>query len=258
MPLPASIRAVLVDLDGVLYVGNEAVPGAVDALARLRAAGLRLRFLTNSSRSPRRAILDKLARLGFSIREDEIQTAALATKRLVEQRGLRPHYLIHPDIEQEMGPSDPEPTVVVLGDAGPYFSYERLNRAFRLLMQGLPLIVMAKNRYFKEADGLSLDMGAFVTGLEFSAGVSAEVVGKPARAYFETALGDLGVSPYEAVMIGDDLDHDIEAAQQAGIAGILVRTGKFRPQDETQARARPTLVVDDFAAAVASIMGKAR
>jgi len=242
--------AVLIDLAGVLHVGDTALPGAVDALARLRAAGFKLRFLTNTTRSPRSAIAQMLTGLGFDIAEDEIQTAAAAAKHVVDTRHLKPFYLIHPDLEAEMGPSAEAPDALVMGDMGPHLTYERLNRAFRLLMDGAPFIAMARNRYFKEADGLSLDMGAFVTGLEFSSGTGAEIVGKPASGFFHAALDTLGVAATNAVLIGDDLHDDVGAAQEAGIPGILVRTGKYRPEDEQDDEVVPARVVDDFAAAV--------
>lgn len=248
--LPARPQAVLIDLAGVLHVGDQALPGAVDALVRLRASGLPLRFLTNTTRSPRRAVVELLQGLGFAVGPDEVQTAVVATRQLIEQRGLHPHVLAHPDIAEEIGPSSPTPDAVVLGDAGPYFTFEAMNSAFRLLMRGLPLIAMARNRYFKETDGLTLDMGAYVTALEYGAGVKAEVVGKPARPFFQGALAALGVSPAQAVLIGDDLHDDIGGAQAAGIAGMLVRTGKFRPADEADPNVRPAAVVDDFTAAV--------
>lgn len=250
MRLPGDIKAVLVDLSGVLYVGDAALPGAAQALQRLRANVPSIRFLTNTTRSPRASILKRLAAMGIAVAAEEVYTAPLATRQLVAQRGLRPHYLVHPDLEEEMGASDPDPTAVVLGDAGPYFTYDRLNQAFRLLMRGLPLIVMARNRYFKESDGLSLDMGAFVAALEYSSGVQAEVVGKPALPFFEAALRDAAAHASATVMIGDDLHDDIEGAQRAGIAGILVRTGKFRPEDERDESVRPALIVDHFPAAV--------
>lgn len=252
--LPATPKAVLIDLAGVLHVGDQAIPGAVDALARLRAAGLPLRFLTNTTRSPRQAIVDLLVGLGFDVAADEVQTAALATRHLVQSRGLRPHWLVHPDIAAEMGPSDPNPDVVVLGDAGPHFTFDGLNHAFRLLMTGCPLIAMARNRYFKEPDGLTLDLGAFVAALEYGAGVTAEIVGKPAAPFFLGPLAELDVAPGEAVLIGDDLRDDIGGAQAVGIPGILVRTGKFRPGDEADPTVRPALVVDDFGAAVAVLL----
>lgn len=254
MTLPIAPKGILIDLAGVLHNGDEAVPGAVDALRVLRASGLPLRFLTNTTRSPRQRIVASLRQMGFAVEPDEIQTAVLATRSLVEQRRLHPHYLIHPDIRHEIGRSHADPDAVVLGDAGHEFSFEALNRVFRLLMEGMPFIVMARNRYFREKDGLSLDMGAFVTGLEFSSGRQAEVVGKPAHPFFLSAVGDLGIAPEQAVLIGDDLADDIGGAQAAGIAGVLVRTGKFRPGDEAHARVKPDAVVDDFAAAVAAVL----
>lgn len=247
-------QAVLIDLAGVLHTGDMALPGAVAALARLRGSGLPLRFLTNTTRSPSASVIARLQRMGFDLHPGEVQTAVLATRKLVAMRGLKPHYLVHPDIADEIGPSSRKPDCVVLGDAGVHFSYEALNFAFRLLMQGLPLLAMARNRYFMEEDGLSLDMGAYVAGLEYSSGRPAEIVGKPARAFFAAALADLGIAAANAVLIGDDLADDIGGAQSAGIAGILVRTGKFRPEDERHATIRPERVVDDFAAAVAALL----
>ncbi len=243
MRLPAQPEAVLIDLAGVLHVGDDAIPGAAAALTRLRAAGLPLRFLTNTTRSPRQAIVNLLQGLGFDIAADEVQTAARATRQLVDQRGLRPQYLIHPDIADEMGPSHPEPNAVVIGDAGPHFTFDGLNAAFRLLMQGMPLIAMARNRYFRETDGLTLDVGAFVAALEYAAGIEAEVVGKPARPFFDGALRELSVGPAAAVLIGDDLRDDIGGAQQAGIAGILayrkvLPAGRARRGSSSGARRR--------------------
>jgi HAD superfamily hydrolase (TIGR01458 family) len=192
--------------------------------------------------------------MGFVIAASEIQTAVLATRHLIEQRSLRPHYLTHPDIADEIGNSHSKPDAVVLGDAGDHFTYPALNTVFRLLMQGLPFIVMARNRYFKEKDGLTLDMGAFVAGLEYSSGIKAEVVGKPAAPFFLSALEELGIAPENAVLIGDDLSDDIGGAQAAGIPGMLVRTGKFRPGDDQHPEIRPAATVDDFTAAVSRLL----
>jgi HAD superfamily hydrolase (TIGR01458 family) len=250
-----SPKAVLIDLAGVLHTGDDALPGAVRALDRLRASGLPLRFLTNTTRTPSGILFAKLQRMGFTLAASEIQTAALAARTLVRSRGLRPLWLIHPDIADEMGASDPDPNVVVLGDMGTHFTYPILNHAFRLLMQGLPLMAMARNRYFMEPDGLSLDMGAFVAGLEYSAGIKAEITGKPAPAFFNAALAELGIDAVEAVLIGDDLSDDIGGAQAAGIPGILVRTGKYRDGDDAHPEIRPAAIYDDFTAAVDGLLG---
>lgn len=252
---PERPKGILIDLAGVLHTGNTAIPRALAALYRLRMAGIPLRFLTNTTRSPRTAIVRMLAGMGFDTRESEIITAVHATRKYVEARGLHPHWLVHPDVREEVGPDAAEPDAVVLGDAGPHFTFESLNTAFRQLMQGLPLIAMARNRYFQEADGLSLDLGAFVSALEYSSGVNAMIIGKPSPAFFAAALADMGVAAPDAIMIGDDLRDDIQGAQAAGIRGILVRTGKYRPQDEEASGERPALIVDDFASAASSILG---
>ena len=253
---PRRPKAALIDLAGVLHVGDQAIAGAVAALARLRVAGLRLRFLTNTTRTPRRKIVDKLRLMGFDIDEDEVQTAAQAALRLVRERQLHPLYLVHPDLVDEVGPSAAQPDAVVLGDMGPFLDYAQLNAAFRLLMGGKPFIAMAKNRYFMEEDGLSLDMGAFVVGLEFSSGRAAEIVGKPAPAFFHTALATLDVAPADAVVIGDDLHDDIGAALAAGIPAILVRTGKYRPGDDADPAVKPDFVADDFAQAADILLAR--
>jgi HAD superfamily hydrolase (TIGR01458 family) len=256
MLLPTNPQAILIDLAGVLHIDDEPLPGAAEALVALRASGLPIRFLTNTTRSPRSRIVAKLRQIGFAIEADEIQTAVLATQNLVRQRNLHPHYLVHPDITEEIGNSHEAPDAVVLGDAGPHFDFASLNQVFRLLMRGLPFIVMARNRYFMEKDGLTLDMGAFVAGLEYSSGRTAEVVGKPALPFFRAALDELGIAAERAVLIGDDLADDIGGAQAAGIPGILVRTGKFRATDEAHLEIRPAVIVDDFPAAVATLLGR--
>lgn len=246
-------KGVLIDLAGVLHTGDTLIPGALEGLERLRDAGIPLRFLTNTTRSTRATVVHKLVRMGLRIEETEVMTAVHATRQYVKDHGLHPHWLIHPDIAGEIEVDDLAPDAVVLGDAGTYFSFDAMNTAFRLLMQGLPLIAMAKNRYFQESAGLTIDMGAYVTALEYASGTAATIIGKPAPAFFHAAASDMGLACNELVMIGDDLRDDVLGAQAAGIPGILVRTGKYRPQDEQVQEAqtdRPLFVADDFFRAV--------
>ncbi|MEM8738911.1 MAG: TIGR01458 family HAD-type hydrolase [Planctomycetota bacterium] len=267
MPV-TSIQAVLIDISGVLAVGGEAVPGSVAALRRLREAGRAVRFLTNTTRKPRSALVGELRAMGFEIETDEVFTAPLAARRVIEQQGWRPHLLVHDAVREDFAglPTD-RPNAVVLGDAADGFTYASLNEAFRVLMGGHEsgvepsggggvLVSMGSNRYFRDGDGaLSLDMGPFVAALAFAAGVEARVTGKPAAAFFRAALQDMGVRPGAAVMIGDDLPNDIGGAAVCGVAGVLVRTGKFRPADEHDAEVQPEAVCDDFAAAVDWVLG---
>lgn len=254
-----ALRAVLIDIDGVLHVGQDPVRGAIAALRRLRDAGLRLAFLTNTTRRTRQVLVQSLSRMGFDIAPDEVQTAALAARAVVERRGLRPHLLVHPELMPDWAGIDRgEPNAVVVGDAGPGFTYDAMNAAFRVLMrdQSVPLIAMGANRYFRDDDGLSLDMGPFVTALEFAARRQAEYTGKPAAAFFETALATLDVPAAAAAMIGDDLENDVVAAQAVGLHGVLVRTGKYRPQDEQEPDSPAQAVADDFAAAVDHLLDR--
>lgn len=227
------IKGVLLDLCGVLYVGSRALPGALKAVAELERSGLAVRFVTNSSRSTRRLIWEKLTRMGFAIPPEHIYTAPMAVRRYLREHGLRPYLIIHPHLQPEFAdfPQN-DPNAVVLGDAGPAFCYEHLNAAFRLLLDGAPLLSVGDNRYFLEDDGLSLDVGPFMMGLEYATGRQALVIGKPAAAFFHAALAEIGCRPEEAVMIGDDAASDVAGAGRAGLRGVLVQTGKYRAGDE--------------------------
>lgn len=244
------LRTVLLDLGGVFYEGSRLIPGALEALARLRSSGLALRFVTNTTRQSRASLLQELTGRGLAIAEAELLTPAAAARDLLLSRGLRPLLLIHPDLAPDFAGLDTtNPNAVVVGDAGDHFSYAGLNQAFRLLQRGAPLLALGRNRYFQDGDGLSLDAGPFVAALEYAAGAQAELLGKPAPALFAAALRGPACQPAEAVMIGDDVEADVNGAIDAGLRGILVKTGKYRPGDESRLKPGGT-VADDIGAAV--------
>ncbi len=227
------IKAMLLDLSGVLYIGDEVVPGAHEAIAKLREAGVPFRLVTNTTRSTRRQIAAKLEKLGFDFPEAWIFTPPMAVRQYLERHGLRPHLLVHPALLDEFSDFDTtDPDVVVMGDAGEYFTYDRLNAAFRVLQGDAEFIAMGDNRYFREADGLSLDIGPFVKALEYASGKTATIVGKPARAFFLEAVRDLGCEPGEVLMVGDDAQADVGGALNAGLQAALVMTGKYQAGDE--------------------------
>lgn len=250
-------RAVLLDLGGVVYVGDSALPGAIEAVARLRKAGLALRFLTNTTRRPARRLIADLARLGLAVDADELLTPAALARDWLAGAGASPHLLVHEALEEEfVGCPRSGPPAVVIGDAAERFDYARLNRAFRLIENGAWFLALARNRSFRDADGaLSLDAGPFVAALEYASGRGAVTLGKPSTEFFARALDALGVDPAGAVMIGDDVEADIGGAQAAGIVGVLVRTGKYREGDEARIDPAPAHVADDLAAATDWILG---
>jgi HAD superfamily hydrolase (TIGR01458 family) len=251
----AMIKGVLLDLSGVLYVGKKPLPGAHEALRRLVASGLPTRFVTNTTRSPRNAILAKLAGMQFRAADDTLFTAPQAALAYIEQQDLHPYLLIHPDLQGEF-PQHPHEAwdSVLVGDAGAEFTYHNLNTAFRIVIDGAPLLAMGYSRYFKESQGLSLDIGPFVAALEFAADVRAKVLGKPAPEFFEAAVSGLGCEPEQVVMVGDDAQADVGGAIAAGLQGVLVRTGKYRPGDEDSIEQPSVMAVDDITAAVEWIL----
>lgn len=248
----SSIKGVLLDIGGVVYVGAQALPGAVEAVQRLRQAGLALRYLTNTTRTPRRGVLAKLRGFGLDAGEDELFMPAIAARNYLEAQGLSPHLLIHPALDEDFAglPAGPDEAVVV-GDAAEGFTYEALNGCFRKLQAGAAFLALAKNRSFQDSDGdLSLDLGAFVTALEYSSGKEALVLGKPSPDFFLAAVESLGCDPGEAVMVGDDAEADVGGGMAAGLLGVLVKTGKYREGDERQIDPPPSALADDLPAAV--------
>lgn len=245
------IAGVLLDLSGVVYVGDKLLPGAKEALRRLHDAAIPVRFVTNTTRSTRQAIIERLSRMGQSVDPDALFTAPVAAHAYIESHGLSPHLLIHPCLESEFADlPDNEPDAVLVGDAGEGFNYQNLNTAFRHLMNGARLLSMGDNRYFQETEGLSLDIGPFVAALEYATGTKATVLGKPAAEFFCAALAGLGCRADEAVMVGDDAVADVDGALTAGLQGVLVKTGKYRPGDEDMIQSAGAQVVDDIGAAV--------
>jgi len=249
------MKAAFIDLSGVLYIGREAIPGAREAVSRLQSSGLAIRFVTNTSRMTRQQILDSLRVLGFDIHDHQLVTAPTAAHDWVASRGLRPYCLVHDNIRSEFADLDAsDPNAVIIGDAADGFTYAALNRAFELCLEGAPLVGIGRNRYFRLDGHFQLDAGPFITAIEYAADTEAVIVGKPSRAFFEQVLADVGCQPGEAIMIGDDVQGDVEGALQAGLQACLVKTGKYRPGDESRIGGR-FMVAESIADAVERLLG---
>ena len=237
------IRGLLLDLDGTLYVGGEAVAGAREAVGSLKDCGFIVRYVTNTTRKPRGWVCERLRVMGFEVEEAEIFTPARAA---VGRIGAGSCFaLVDDSLMADLAGldlTDNRPDHVLVGDLGEGFTYERLNPAFRHLMQGAKLVALQKNRYWQTDVGLSLDAGPFVAALEYASGKRASVVGKPERDFFRLALEDLRLEPNEVAMVGDDAEADVLGAKRAGLMGIQVRTGKWRA-DTREA----DLVIDSIA-----------
>jgi HAD superfamily hydrolase (TIGR01458 family) len=246
--------AILLDVDGVLHVSGEPIPGAVDAVRRLRAAGHRIRFVTNSTTTSRAQLGNQLRSIGFGVEDGELQTTGgVAASVLAGKRVLAltmPGILDDLEGIQLIGINA---DAVLIGgcdegdETGRIFSYLNLNRAFLELQAGAELLCLHQNRWWQTADGPRLDAGAFVAGLEYAADVEATVLGKPSPRYFGAALEALDADPELAWMVGDDLDGDVLGAQRFGLKTVLVRTGKFRPDELEDAGVIPDGIVSSIA-----------
>ncbi|MDM5270856.1 TIGR01458 family HAD-type hydrolase [Sulfurovum sp. zt1-1] len=228
----SSIKGILCDIGGVLYVGDTPYPGAVEAINRLKAS-YPIRFLTNTTQKTGAQVVANLQKMGFDIDASEVITALDVTKSYLQQQHSKAVLLLT-DAATKFFDDLPENPCryVVVGDAQENFTYQQLNAAFRTLMHGGVLLAAANNRYFKDHDGeLSMDAGPFVSALEYASGKKAHIIGKPSHDFYHLACASIGVDPRNAVMIGDDIQSDISGAQEAGLQAILVRTGKFSPSD---------------------------
>jgi len=227
---------VLLDIDGVLTLSWKAVPGAMPAVEWLRAEGIRFRLITNTTTHTRIDLARTLCDAGILVEPHEIVTAVVATASYLRAHHPGAHVFLLSDgagAEDLEGVRlvDDAPDVVVLGGACDGFTYGAMNRVFRMLMEGATLIGMHRNLYWRTDEGLQLDSGAYIAGLEEATGRKAVTCGKPSGVYFAEALRLLGTAARRTVMVGDDIVNDVLGAQAVGITGVLVKTGKFLPDD---------------------------
>ena len=239
-----SVRGLLLDVDGVLHVGWRPVPGAAAALSALQAAGMPYRLLTNTTTVSRASLGERLRGLGLQVADEALITAPVATAAYLRRNHPRARcYLIAKgDVADdlraagvELAPDDAETAeVVVIAGAEEELTYERLNRAFRLLLDGARLVAMHRNRAWRTEAGMTLDAGPFVRALEEAAGVRATTIGKPSPTFFRHGLRSLGLPGSDVAMVGDDAVNDLAPARRLGMRTVLVRTGK--PVGEAEAR----------------------
>jgi HAD superfamily hydrolase (TIGR01458 family) len=248
------MAAILLDVDGVLHVSGEPIPGAADAVRRLRENGHRLRFVTNTTIRSRSQLAELLRSHDVELDDDEVQTAASAAVSILRGKrvlALVMHALVH-DLEGLELVGEEADAVLIGGadetpETGLVFSYMNLARAFAEVELGAQLYCLHRNRWWQTKHGPLLDSGAFVAGLEYAAQVEATVLGKPSPKYFEAALEALDAEPAMTWMVGDDLESDIAGAQRMGMRTVLLRTGKFRPDAVERSHIQPDGIVSSIA-----------
>ncbi len=239
-----AIRVVIFDLDGVLYRGEQPMPGAVETVRRLRESGRRVIYATNNSSRTRTDYVARLRGFSLPVELDDVVTSAHATARYLIEKRLEPkaaliigapgfrkelfdagavkgEHRVRPPTEVDAA----EPADIVLVGKDEDFSYDKLAEAQRALLAGAPFIAANKDASYPVEGRLLPGAGAIVAAIEVASGRVAVCVGKPEPFMFEEALRRVGATGAEAVVVGDSLQTDVLAAHRIGATGVLVLTG---------------------------------
>lgn len=246
------IQGVLLDVDGVLHVSMSPLPGAAAVLRWLGEKSYPFSCVTNTTTSSRATLARTLQSIGLPVEKEQLITAPAATASYIRQHypGRRCWLLTKGDTAEDFTGIElveERADLVVIGGAEELLSYETMNRAFRMLMEGAELLAMHTNLYWKTRQGLQLDSGPYIYALERATSKQATVLGKPNRAFFEQALRLLNVPASAAIMLGDDLENDVRASQQAGLRGLLVATGKHGTDSPLLAQIYPDAILPSIA-----------
>lgn len=253
------MKGVLLDLDGTVWDDEiHPYPGAAEAIASLREAGLPVRFVTNTTRLTREALAEMLSDRGIVAAPDDVFTATLAGVIWLRENGYRRVAVLLPERAlpefAEFEVLEDEPEALIVGDLGKAWSFDVMNKAFRWLQGGAEFLALHRNKYWKTEGEVVLDAGAFVAALEYATGREAKLVGKPSPVLFEAAAHSLGLEPGELAMVGDSLITDIAGAQTAGCYGVLARTGEYDATELADSPIKPDIIIKSIAELPSALM----
>ncbi len=247
------IKAIFLDLDGTIYLGDSLIDGALDFLGRLETRGIKRYFLSNNSSKSVEQYLGKLRDLGIDADKDEVLLSTHDLISWLSKKGVTSTFLVGTEgmrgmLEEEgIETSSERPEFVVLG-YDTEISYEKLATASIHLHEGVQLVASHPDMVCPSPRGGLPDTGAYMSLFKATTGVSpAHVCGKPNKGMILHKIEDLGLKPSECCMVGDRLYTDIEMADRAGVHGILVLSGEASVDDVEGGELRPSLVVDSVA-----------
>ena len=257
-PSLTAIKALIIDMDGVLWRGDTPLPGFVPFFERLGQKQMPFILATNNASKTQAQYVQKLAKLGVQVSPDKIMTSSLATADYLKTQ-FRPGskiYVIGTDgIRQAVAEAgfeiaEREVEAVVVGlDFG--LTYDKLRTATLLINQGARFIGTNPDLTFPFEGGESPGNGAILAALSAATGQKPMVIGKPEPTIFHLALQRMGAAPDQTAMLGDRLETDILGGQQAGLKTILVLTGITRPEELAGSTIKPDWVfnsLDELAA----------
>ncbi|MBI5305065.1 MAG: HAD-IIA family hydrolase [Chloroflexi bacterium] len=249
----ATVRALVIDADGVLWHGKQNLPGVPAFFDFLRARDIAFIIATNNSARPASEIVERLARMNVRIDDNQVLTSAEATARYLPRlapRGARVYLVGGQGIADELTRAgfqlvEREADVVVVGIDW-QLTYEKLKRASLEIRRGAKFVGTNADKTFPTEDGLVPGAGSLIAAIQTATDVAPTIIGKPERAMFDIALEKIGAPRDAAAMLGDRLDTDIQGAQLAGLKGILVLTGVVTRDALVGASVTPDLVVENL------------
>src|SRR5262245_52924741 len=249
----SKLKHYVMDMDGVIVRGTQALPGAPEFIERLRERGARFLVLTNNSIYTPRDLANRLRRIGIDVPDDGVYTSGIATARFLHSQrpggtaftigeaGLTT--ALH-DVGYVLTEHDPD--YVVLGETATY-SFERITTAIRLIMDGARFIATNPDTVGPSDAGLAPATGSVAALIERATGVAPYFVGKPNPLMLRTALRTIDAHSEDTVMIGDRMDTDIVMGLESGLETILVLTGVTTQEQVDRFPYRPTHIVDSVA-----------
>ena len=245
------IKGFLIDLEGVIYSGDDIIEGAIRTLEKLNTR-FKIRYLTNTTTTSRKLIYQKLKNFKLPLIETDVFSPSIAVTDYLKNKDISNIYLLaNSNIRSDFNRfifDDQNPQAIILGDIYKDFNWDNLNKTFELLIKNETILVaLHKNRYCKRNNQISLDLGPFVSALEYASSQKAVVIGKPEKTFFDLAISSLGFNKDEIIMIGDDIIADIGGAKSNNIKAIQVKTGKYQPKDESNNIIQPDYRIDSIA-----------
>lgn len=245
-----NIKGLLIDLEGVLYIGDRIIDGTPETLHYLRSKKVVCRFFTNTTTKSVETLHRKIVNMGFDIEKNEIISAPHAAVLYLRKIADPTCYLLLSDDAKrdftEFQLAETNPQYIVVGDIGNAWDYDLVNKLFQMIMHGAKLIALHKGRFWKTEDGLRVDIGVFIDGLEYATGKQAVIMGKPSKSFFDLALQDMHLSVKDVAIIGDDIDSDVGGGMSCGLEGILVKTGKYREDYVAESNIKPDMILESL------------
>jgi HAD superfamily hydrolase (TIGR01458 family) len=243
-------KAFLFDLDGTLHIGNKVIDGAIETIKFIKEKNFPCRFVTNTTTKTLSDLHQQMTDIGLPVLKEElINTTKVAIQYLRKYDKPKCYFVLNEEVKKDFSEFIEDtlnPDFIIIGDIDDKWNYTLLNKLFNMIMNGSKLIALHKGRFWQTEEGLKIDIGAFITGLEYTTGKEATVLGKPTRDFFKFAIDGLGIQPGNIAMVGDDINNDVAGAQGLGMFGILVKTGKFRQDYINRSGIKPDLIIDSI------------